>query len=161
MPVWSVCMVTGHYRVVWSRTVRKKSNKDREREQKSFVVVVALCVCVCVVFKLRWGEEERGRGECLERKNQSCSWCHFATDQCMVVMHNDYLTLHTPSSSLVYIYMCVKLVPFCYRPVHRHNAYDYDYYWSHLYSAILRSGADSLRSHVILHEWIAFYSTFF
>ena len=35
------------------------------------------------------------------------------------------------------------------------------YYWSLLYSAILRSQADSLRSHVILHEWIAFYSAFF
>ena len=34
------------------------------------------------------------------------------------------------------------------------------YYWSLLYSAILRSQADSLRSHVILHEWIAFYSAF-
>ena len=33
-------------------------------------------------------------------------------------------------------------------------------YWSLLYSAILRSWADSLRSHVILHEWIAFYSAF-
>ena len=29
------------------------------------------------------------------------------------------------------------------------------------YSAILHSQADSLRSHVILHEWIAFYSAFF
>ena len=36
----------------------------------------------------------------------------------------------------------------------------YYHYWSLLYSAILRSGADSLRSHVILHEWIAFYSAF-
>ena len=35
------------------------------------------------------------------------------------------------------------------------------YYWSLLYSAILRSWADSLRSYVILHEWIAFYSAFF
>ena len=34
------------------------------------------------------------------------------------------------------------------------------YYWSLLYSAILRSRADSLRSHVILHEWIAFFSAF-
>ena len=34
------------------------------------------------------------------------------------------------------------------------------YYWSLLYSAILRSWADSLHSHVILHEWIAFYSAF-
>ena len=33
--------------------------------------------------------------------------------------------------------------------------------WSLLYSAILRSRADSLRSHVILHEWIAFYSACF
>ena len=38
--------------------------------------------------------------------------------------------------------------------------YYYYYYWSLLYSAILRSRADSLRSHVILHEWIAFYSAF-
>ena len=29
-----------------------------------------------------------------------------------------------------------------------------------LYSAVLRSWADSLRSHVILHEWLAFYSAF-
>ena len=34
--------------------------------------------------------------------------------------------------------------------------------WSPLYSAILRSRADSLRSHVILHQWLAsfFYSAF-
>ena len=32
--------------------------------------------------------------------------------------------------------------------------------WSLLYSAILRSRADSLRSHVVLHEWIAIYSAF-
>ena len=37
----------------------------------------------------------------------------------------------------------------------------YLYYWLLLYSAILRSQADSLHLHVILHEWIAFYSTFF
>ena len=34
-------------------------------------------------------------------------------------------------------------------------------YWSYLYSAILCSQSDSLCSHVILHEWITFYSTFF
>ena len=33
-------------------------------------------------------------------------------------------------------------------------------YWLLLYNAILRSRADSLRSHVILHEWTAFYSAF-
>ena len=32
--------------------------------------------------------------------------------------------------------------------------------WSLLYSAVLRSPADSLRSHVILHEWLAYYSAF-
>ena len=31
--------------------------------------------------------------------------------------------------------------------------------WSLLYSAVLRSWANSLRLHVILHEWTAFYST--
>ena len=36
----------------------------------------------------------------------------------------------------------------------------YYYYWSLLYSAILRFRADSPRSHVILHEWLAFYSAF-
>ena len=36
----------------------------------------------------------------------------------------------------------------------------YIIYWSLLYSAILHSWADSLRSHVILHEWIAFCSAF-
>ena len=39
-------------------------------------------------------------------------------------------------------------------------SYYYYYYWSLLYSAVLRCWADSLRSHVILHEWIAFYSAF-
>ena len=38
--------------------------------------------------------------------------------------------------------------------------FKYYYHWSLLYSAVLRSRADSLRSHVILHEWIAFYCTF-
>ena len=33
-------------------------------------------------------------------------------------------------------------------------------YWSLLYSTVLRSRADSLRLHVILCEWIAFYSAF-
>ena len=41
------------------------------------------------------------------------------------------------------------------------NQHSYYYYWSLLYSTILRSRADSLRSHVILYEWIAFYSAFF
>ena len=35
------------------------------------------------------------------------------------------------------------------------------WWWLLLYSAVLRSRADSLRSHVILHEWLAFYSVFF
>ena len=34
------------------------------------------------------------------------------------------------------------------------------WWWLLLYSAILRSRADSLRLHVILHEWISFYSAF-
>ena len=34
------------------------------------------------------------------------------------------------------------------------------YYWSLLYSPILRSRADSLHSYVILHEWIALFSAF-
>ena len=34
------------------------------------------------------------------------------------------------------------------------------WWWSLLHSAVLRSRADSLRSHVILHEWLAFYSAF-
>ena len=33
--------------------------------------------------------------------------------------------------------------------------------WLFLYSAILRSPADSLCLHVILHKWLAFYSAFF
>ena len=32
--------------------------------------------------------------------------------------------------------------------------------WSLLYSTILRSRADSLRLHVVWHEWLAFYSAF-
>ena len=35
------------------------------------------------------------------------------------------------------------------------------WWWLFLYSAILPSRTDSLRSHVILHEWLAFYSAFF
>ena len=34
------------------------------------------------------------------------------------------------------------------------------WWWLLLYSAILHSRADSLRLHVILHEWLAFYSAF-
>ena len=34
------------------------------------------------------------------------------------------------------------------------------FWWLLLYSAILCSRADTLRPHVILHEWLAFYSTF-
>ena len=34
------------------------------------------------------------------------------------------------------------------------------WWWLLLYSAILGSRADSLRSHVILYEWLAFYSAF-
>ena len=34
------------------------------------------------------------------------------------------------------------------------------WWWLLLYSAILCSRADSLRLHVILHEWLAFYSAF-
>ena len=34
------------------------------------------------------------------------------------------------------------------------------WWWLLLFSAILRARADSLRSHVILHEWLAFYSAF-
>ena len=34
------------------------------------------------------------------------------------------------------------------------------WWWLLLYSAILHSWADSLCSHVILHEWLAFYSAF-
>ena len=43
---------------------------------------------------------------------------------------------------------------------HKHFILYYYYYWSFLYSAIPRSWAGSLHSHVILHEWIAFYSAF-
>ena len=45
---------------------------------------------------------------------------------------------------------------------HREWSWMLNYYWSLLYSAVLRCWADSLRSHVILHEWLAFfYSAFF
>ena len=55
------------------------------------------------------------------------------------------LKVHSTSTNA----FCVKL-----------NCWSIYYYWSLLYSAILRSQADSLRSHVILHEWLAFYSAF-
>ena len=44
--------------------------------------------------------------------------------------------------------------------IHEQEEVQNYYYWSLLYSTILRSRADSLRSHVILHEWIAFYGAF-
>ena len=56
------------------------------------------------------------------------------------------------------------------KKTHRHRSPKYKMHifysimndcWSLLYSAILRSRADSLRSHMILHEWTAFYSAFF
>ena len=46
------------------------------------------------------------------------------------------------------------------RPWFALSYYYYYYYWSLLYSAILRSRADSLRSHVILHERIVFIARF-
>ena len=45
------------------------------------------------------------------------------------------------------------------RQIQTHKGYCY-YYWSLYCSTILRFWADSLRSHVILHEWIAYYSAF-
>ena len=54
------------------------------------------------------------------RKNQSCSWCHFATGQYIIIMHYDYLMITT--LQVLVLDMCVKLVPFCYRPVYHHNA---------------------------------------
>ena len=41
-----------------------------------------------------------------------------------------------------------------------HNLWHVRRWWLLLYSPVLRSRADSLRSHVILHEWLAFYSAF-
>ena len=40
------------------------------------------------------------------------------------------------------------------------NSWWWWWWWLLLYSAVLSSRADSLRSHVILHEWLAFYSAF-
>ena len=45
----------------------------------------------------------------------------------------------------------------------RHNFWEVplgSWWWSLLYSAVLRSWPDSLHSHVILYDWLAFYSTF-
>ena len=56
--------------------------------------------------------------------------------------HFDYTSPHIGNALLQNVWVCVCV------------------YWSLLYSAILCSWADSLRSHVILHELIAFYSTF-
>ena len=52
---------------------------------------------------------------------------------------------------------------FCDRWWGANKPMDYVLYcccWSLLYSTILRSWADSLHSHVILHEWLAFYNVF-
>ena len=51
--------------------------------------------------------------------------------------------------------MCVCVCVYAWACV-----YLWHYYWSHLYSVILCSRADSLHLHVILHEWTAFYNTF-
>ena len=59
-------------------------------------------------------------------------------------------SVHTAKVLWMRLDMCIHILLLLY----------YYYYWSLLYSAILRSQADSLRFDVILHEWIAFYSAF-
>ena len=67
-------------------------------------------------------------------------------------MHADACT-YTQANVYAHIIMCTHSLS-------RHTHMYYYYCWLLLYSAILRSQADSLLLHVILHEWIAFYSAF-
>ena len=69
---------------------------------------------------------------------------------------------HTLLLTITRLLFCLWTDPVwsrCYS-LEKFNCRSYYYYWSLLYSVILRSRPDSLRSHVILHEWLAFYSAF-
>ena len=83
----------------------------------------------------------------------SCNMCDCPID----VLQYVWLSYWCPAIRVTVLLMSCNT---CDCPIDYYYYYYYYYYWSLLYSAILRSRADSLRSHVILHEWIAFYSTF-
>jgi len=79
------------------------------------------------------------RHNCLPRVFSLCNWCELK--HCWSQGYQ--------WSTCTYVFHC------------QNRLVDYYYYWSLSYSAVLRCWADSLRSHVILHEWIAFYGAFF
>ena len=83
------------------------------------------------------------------------SWCLWSFSPKVVgqAVHAFKYLPHLPVCSVYKIGLCIMIIMYIY--------HDYYYYWSLWYSAILRRRADSLRSHMILHEWIAFYSAFF
>ena len=115
---------------------------------------------------------------------------HFSSQTSRGVAENKYWNMHNANVQAIEIWLqadtwnCIAALFDCIGAVDDHVAEvedsrvyliggDDDYgehlivyliwwwwWWLLLYSAILRSRADSLRSHVILHEWLAFYSAF-
>ena len=104
------------------------------------VVVVVVVGGVVGISVTVWVLEMSIRGTCAI---PSCfQWWIFLLQLpcCVVVIRTDYVQKNINSATSIY---------------NNNN------YWSLLYSTVLRSRADSLRSHVILHEWLAFHGAFF
>ena len=101
--------------------------------------------------------------------HQPCQRCKYNTS---VDIHSYIITCKLSESTtcldvkillLVVNYVSVCVSTYLPDPVYvtqQGSTFCMFYYWSLLYSAILCSRAGSLRLHVILHEWLAFYSTF-
>ena len=114
----------------------------------------------------KYGYQWKSTG--LEKQHFCCCCCCWPElhgySQCPIVTVK-YQKLFIASLSL-YIYTCLVIVvqPFVDQ-LHTKCSLVMDAAiihscWSLLYSAILHSQADSLRSHMILHEWLAFYGMF-
>ena len=88
--------------------------------------------------------------------------------KCQIWNHYVFLSLCTSTwedfyqNAQYWKLICSRTIKVCYLQACTCalSAWKFYCYCSLLYSAILRSRADSLRSHVILHEWVAFDSAF-
>ena len=116
---------------------------ETERDHICQPVVTWIKTCIAVSLKLlclfvhTWMSVLKGRKQHYDYY-KLWYWCLVGSGWGLPIVSQSY---------------CVP-VPLCPSPV------IYYYYWLLLHSAILRSGPDALRSHVILHEWIVLNSAF-
>ena len=107
--------------------------------------------CLCFVITLhQW----KLRQLVMEMKNKTDFSCYFGFVFICSCNLCNWLSLSLCLSLAV---ITVQVWMQCTRP----TVYIYHRFtcWSLLYSAVLHSWANSLRLHVILHEWTAFYTT--